>query len=237
VLVLAIETSTPTVSVAVGRDGVVVGAVRLFSDRRHAEQLAPAIRHVCTETGTSLGQVAAVAVGIGPGLFTGLRVGVTTAKVMAEALRVPVVGVPTLDLVAYPLRHGNRTVVAVLDARRREVFTARYRGVPGGLQRVSDYAVMPPADLAAELDADADTRAHGALLAGDGATRYADVFAAVDHAELAGPEFAVPSIVALVALSAARVEREDFVPARELVPMYLRRSDAEIAWDVHEAVG
>src|SRR5436305_14491 len=81
--------------------------------------------------------LAAIAVGTGPGLFTGLRVGVTTAKVMAQALRIPVVGIPSLDLVAYPLRHTDRTIVAVLDARRHEVFAARYRPVPGGVQRVS----------------------------------------------------------------------------------------------------
>jgi len=237
VLVLAVETSTPTVSVAIGHDGSVLGAVQLGGGRRHAERLAPAIRYLCDETGVELGQLAAVAVGIGPGLFTGLRVGVTTAKVMAWALRVPVVGVPTLDLVAYPLRHCGRVVVAVLDARRREVFTARYRGVPGGLQRVSDYAVMTPADLAAELAADPGARAHGALLAGDGVARHAAELAGLDHAEVAGPEFAAPSVGALVALATARVEREEFAPPRELVPMYLRRSDAEIAWDVREAAG
>ena len=74
---------------------------------------------------------------------------------MAQALRIPVVGVPSLDLVAYPLRHTERTIVAVLDARRREVFAARYQPVPGGVQRVSDYAVHPPPELVAELAADA----------------------------------------------------------------------------------
>src|SRR5680860_1018932 len=121
------DSATPRVSVAIGRDGAVVGEVKLVGGRRHAEQVAPAIRYLCDELDVDLGHLTAIAVGLGPGLFTGLRVGVTTAKVMAQALRMPVVGIPSLDLLAYPVRHTSRLVVAVLDARRREVFHARYR--------------------------------------------------------------------------------------------------------------
>src|SRR5207248_4529966 len=193
VLILALDTSTAQVSVAFGDHGEVLGAVQLAGGRRHAEQLAPAIDYLRRELAVDLGHVAAIAVGTGPGLFTGLRVGVTTAKVMAQALRIPVVGIPSLDLVAYPLRSSGRTIVAVLDARRHEVFAARYQSVPGGVQRVSDYAVHAPAELVADLVADVADFPHGVLLAGDGVTRFADEFAAIEHAETAGPEFAAPS--------------------------------------------
>jgi len=210
-----------------------IGCVQLAGGRRHAEQLAPAIEYLRDECGVALEHLAAIAVGTGPGLFTGLRVGVTTAKTMAQALRIPVVGVPSLDLVASPLRHTERTIVAVLDARRREVFAARYQPVPGGVQRVSDYAVHAPAELVAELLADvADSpHGHGLLLAGDGVARFRDEFAAIDHAELAGPEYAAPSVAALVALATARAEREEFEQPADLRPLYLRQSDAEIAWE------
>jgi tRNA A37 threonylcarbamoyladenosine modification protein TsaB len=75
------------------------------------------------------------------------------------------------------------------------------------------------------------------LLAGDGVARFPDTFAAIDHAEPAGPEFAAPSVSALVALAAARVEREEFEQPAELRPLYLRRSDAEIAWDERSSAG
>lgn len=227
-LVLAFDTSTAQVSVAFGDGGQVIGSVQLAGGRRHAEQLAPAIDYLRHECRVELDHVAAIAVGTGPGLFTGLRVGVTTAKVMAQALRIPVVGIPSLDLVAYPLRHAGRTVVAVLDARRREVFAASYRPVPGGVQRISDYAVHAPAELVAELVAHVDESPHGVLLAGDGLARFPDVFAALEHAELAGPEFAAPSVAALVELATARAEREEFEQPGELRPLYLRQSDAEI---------
>jgi tRNA threonylcarbamoyladenosine biosynthesis protein TsaB len=227
VLILAIDTATTRVSAAIGDDGGVIGEVSLAGGRRHAEQLAPAIQYLCGELDVSLAQLAAIAVDIGPGLFTGLRVGVTTAKVMAQALRIPVVAVPSLDLVAYPLRHSNRLVVAVLDARRKEVFCASYRPVPGGLQRVSDYAVRKPAELVVELESGTDEL----LLAGDGVAAYRDEFASLDRAELAGVGHEAPSAAALVELATARAEREEFQPQSEIRPLYLRTSDAEINWD------
>jgi tRNA threonylcarbamoyladenosine biosynthesis protein TsaB len=155
---------------------------------------------------------------------------------MAQALRIPVVGVPSLDLVAYPLRHSERTIVAVLDARRREVFAARYQPVPGGVQRVTDYAVHVPGELVAELAADVAESPRGLLLAGDGVARFPDEFATLEHAEVAGPEFAAPSVAALVALATARAEREEFEQPGHVRPLYLRQSDAEIAWGERAAV-
>ena len=226
-LVLALDTSTAQVSVAIGDGGEVLGAVQLVGGRRHAEQLAPAIDYLRRELAVDLGHLAAIAVGTGPGLFTGLRVGVTTAQVMAQALRIPVVGIPSLDLVAYPLRHAGRTIVAVLDARRHEVFAARYQPVPGGVQRISEYAVHAPAELVAELAVEPQ----GLLLAGDGIERFPAEFAALDRAECAGGSFSAPSVAALVELATARAEREEFEQPGELRPLYLRQSDAEIAWD------
>ena len=223
-LLLCLDTATPQVTVAIGAEGAVLGAVRLGRDRRHAEHLAPAIEYLCRELDVELPRLAGIAVGLGPGLFTGLRVGVTTAKTMAQALRIPVVGVASLDLVAYPLRHTNRLLVALLDARRGEVFHARYRPVPGGVQRVTDYEVGAVADLAANL-----------VAAGDGALRYRQELAGVDRSEQAGPAFAYPSAAALLELATARMEREDFSSPWDVQPLYLRRSDAEIEWERREA--
>lgn len=226
-LLLALDTATPRVNVAIGSAGGVLGEVKLVGGRRHAEQLAPAIRYLCDELDVDLGHLTAIAVGLGPGLFTGLRVGVTTAKVMAQALRVPVVGISSLDLLAYPARHTHRLVVAVLDARRREVFHARYRPVPGGVQRVSEYAVDRPDDVVADMLAGGEE----ILLVGDGAQVHSEAFERLERVEHAGPAFTAPSAAALVELATARVEREEFEAPWDLRPIYLRGSDAEIEWE------
>jgi len=164
---------------------------------------------------------------VGPGMFTGLRVGVTTAKVLAQTLRVPMIPIPSLDLLAYPLRHSRGLVVPAIDARRSEIYYALYLTVPGGVQRASEYEVGSPDDLAAELEA----RGEESLLCGDGALRYAKTFVDVKGTELAGPAHAAPSLAALSELAAARYQREDFCAPDDVVPLYLRKSDAELAWD------
>jgi tRNA threonylcarbamoyladenosine biosynthesis protein TsaB len=229
-LVLCIDTATPQVAVAIGSDAEVLGHIQLARSTgrpRHCEQLAPAIRYLCDETGVEPEQLAAIGVGIGPGLFTGLRVGVTTAKVMASALRIPVIAVPSLDLLAFELRFACRLVVPVVDARRNEVFFAIYRPVPGGVQRVSRYEVGAPDDVANELSA----RGQDALLIGDGALLHRERFYDLDKVDFGTPGLAYPSAAALVELATAKYQREEFVPPSEVAPMYLRKSDAEINWE------
>ena len=230
-LVAGIETSTLQSSVALGTEQGTVASLAVRMDRARHEVVAEALRHLLDWAGTPMDSIGGVAVGLGPGLFTGLRVGVTTAKTMSQALRVPVVGVTSLDLVAYPVRHTNRLVAAVLDARRGEVFHARYRPVPGGVQRVTDYEVGVPDDLVADLVAAGEE----VLFAGDGALRYREELAGVDRSEQAGAAFAFPSGAALVELATARMEREEFSSMWEVQPLYLRQSDAEIEWERRQA--
>lgn len=225
-LLLCIDTATPQVGVAIGSDAEVIGRVQLTRGQHHAEHLAPAIKYLCDELEVSLDQLAAIGVGVGPGLFTGLRVGVTTAKVMAQALRVPLIAVPSLDLLAFEVRYSDRLVVPVVDARRGEVFYATYRQVPGGVQRLSDYEIGTPEDLAAELSA----KGEEALLVGDGALRYRDRFYDLDRLEFGPPALAYPSVAALVELTRAKFQREDFCHPRQVHPLYLRVSDAEMNW-------
>lgn len=227
-LILALDTATPQVGIAIGSDAGVLGQLQLTGSQRHAEQLAPGVEYLCEQLGIGCNQFCAIAVDIGPGLFTGLRVGITTAKVMAQALRIPVIGVSSLDLLAFEARSSHGFVVPAIDARRGEVFYASYRQVPGGVQRVSDYQVASPEDLVAELVASGH---ESTLLVGDGAQRYASSFAGLKKVELGGTFLVHPQPSALLDLAAAKYQREEFQQPWELGPMYLRKSDAEIDWE------
>lgn len=226
-IVLGIETATPQVGCALGGHEGVIASFHTARGRRHAETLAPAIEFTCAQAQVALSEVGVVAVDIGPGLFTGLRVGVATAKAMAQALRVPVIGMSSLDLLAFPVRATRRLIVAVIDGRRGEVFFALYRQVPGGVQRITQPAVAKADDVAAELEA----RGEEALLVGDGAIRYADVFARLSHVEAASVGNAFPSAAALVELAQPKAQREEFVQPWQLELMYLRQADVDPGWD------
>ena len=222
-LILGIDTATDQVGCALGDGEGVLAQQHLRVARRHAEALAPQIRSVCAQAEVPLARLGAVAVDLGPGLFTGLRVGFTTAVTIASALEVPMVGFTSLDLLAHAAHLSDRLIAATVDARRGEVFSALYRPVPGGVQQVQAPAVVRPEELASELVALGEE----CLLVGDGAVRHRGAFADLDHARLAGPELAHPSAAVLVGLAHARAVREEFVAPRNLAPLYLRAPDAQ----------
>ena len=145
---------------------------------------------------------------------------------VAHALGVQMIGVSSLDLLAFSARHSSRRIVTCMDARRSEVFTAAYRAVPGGVQRITEPDVATPSELCGELVAVKED----VLLVGDGALRYEEDFRGLKHVDFAGPDLAHPSARSLVDIAHHKALREEFVPANELEPMYLRLPDAEINW-------
>lgn len=225
-IILGIDTATPQVGCAIGGHEGVIASFSSAKGKRHAETLVPAIDFICRQAHVELDEIGAIAVDIGPGLFTGLRVGVATAKAMASALRVPMVGVSSLDLLAFPLRWTNRRIVSVVDARRGEVFFASYRQVPGGVQRLTEPQVCTADELCSEIIATGEE----CLAVGDGARRYAEQLCDLTRLEVADAGLAHPSPASLVQLAHARALREEFVKPWELQPVYLRKADAEINW-------
>lgn len=223
-LILGVETATERVSVAIGGHEGVLALFEVTRGRRHAETLVPAVEFAAEQAGIALDEIGLVAVDVGPGLFTGLRVGLASAKGFAHALRVPMIGTSSLDLLAFPSRHSDRLIVPVIDARRDEVFYAMYRNVPGGVQRVGE----PQVGSIDELIADLLARSEDALCVGDGARRYREQIVEGFHCEIGGEVH--PSASTLVELAHARALREEWVNAWEIEPVYLRAPDAMINW-------
>ena len=223
-LILGIESATERVSVAVGGHEGVLGMFELTRGRRHAETLAPAIQFVLQQADIDIAEISVVAVDVGPGLFTGMRVGLASGKAIAQALRVPMIGISSLDLLAVPNLHSDRLVVPVIDARKGEVFWAMYRPVPGGVQQVAPPSVGPVDDLVGDLLA----RSQETLCVGDGAHRYRDEILEGFHCEIGVDVH--PSASPLVSLAHAKALREEWVNPWEIDPIYLRAPDAQINW-------
>ncbi|WP_046509139.1 tRNA (adenosine(37)-N6)-threonylcarbamoyltransferase complex dimerization subunit type 1 TsaB [Streptomyces odonnellii] len=223
-LLLAVDTATPAVTVALHDGSSVLAAESQVDARRHGELLLPAVDRVLAEAGLKLEAVTDVVVGVGPGPYTGLRVGLVTALTFGSVLGVPVRGLCTLDGLAYASGLDGPFVVAT-DARRKEVYWARYADAR---TRLTEPAVDRPADIAGH------EQVAGVPAVGAGARLYPEVFP-----DARGPEH--QSAAALASLAAERLAAtadgagvgaggpddgdDGFLPA---LPLYLRRPDAEV---------
>ncbi|WDZ85286.1 tRNA (adenosine(37)-N6)-threonylcarbamoyltransferase complex dimerization subunit type 1 TsaB [Micromonospora cathayae] len=216
-LVLVVDSSTPAVTAALAEvtaDGVTLRAQRCTVDARaHGELLAPHVEAVLAEAGVRPAGLGAIVAGLGPGPFTGLRVGLVTAATMGQALSVPTYGVCSLDAIGHPAAAGE-PVLAASDARRREVYWAVYDAAG---ERIAGPDVDVPAVVAGRAR---DLGVTG--MVGDGAHRYADVLGLPLRDE---PRY--PSALALATLAAERIRAA--APGERLTPLYLRRPDAVAA--------
>jgi tRNA threonylcarbamoyl adenosine modification protein YeaZ len=203
-VLLAFDTATEAVTVALHDGERVVASQTRVDGRRHGELLAPAITALLDEAWVPRQDVTAIAVGVGPGPFTGLRVGLVTARTMALALQVPVYGVCTLDVLAAEAvaRDVGGPFVVATDARRREVYHASYDEEG---RRLEGPAVDRPADVATELP-----------VAGEGARLYPDAF---PH----GVEPLLPDAAVL-----AQVVVDEAAELLDPEPLYLRRPDVTV---------
>jgi tRNA threonylcarbamoyladenosine biosynthesis protein TsaB len=234
-LILSIETATQSVGVALANEQGVVAHLEVRQGRRHAETVVPAVEQLLAHAEASMADITRIAVDVGPGLFTGLRVGVATAKAYALALDVPIVAISSLELVAYEvaplllhaasntgnpsLQNGAVRFGCVIDARRKELYSARFEAsmVNGQLlckQSISTF-VAKPSDVREAFSA-----AGISVVAGDGATVYPGAFEG--FALVAGsPRASVLSERALLV---------EGIAADDIELDYVRAPDAEINW-------
>ncbi|HBF79339.1 MAG TPA: tRNA (adenosine(37)-N6)-threonylcarbamoyltransferase complex dimerization subunit type 1 TsaB [Streptomyces sp.] len=201
------DTATPAVTVALHDGDRVVAETGQVDARRHGELLLPAVDRVLAEAGVKLDAVTDVVVGVGPGPYTGLRVGLVTAATFGSVLTVPVHGVCTLDGLAHAAGVEGPFAVAT-DARRKEVYWARYED---GRTRTGEPAVDRPADIAERLA--------GLPVVGAGALLYPEAFP-----DARGPEHVSAGALASVAAERLAAGGELLPPQ----PLYLRRPDAQV---------
>ena len=236
---VAIETATETVGVAVRVPGGLEAEFSLTGRRRHVETLTPALEHLLVQVGLTPRDLGVVAVDIGPGLFTGLRVGVAAAKGLGQALGIGVVGATSLDILTEAAAAtGHRgPVAACVDARRGEVFasvrasaadTAAHPASRGDLVAPGLFA---PGELAAalqRLDRLDGPDGVEVLAVGDGAIRYADTLAVVTGVQVVTAALSFPPPRTLLDLAAARLAAgESPDEPGSVVPLYMREPDAK----------
>lgn len=221
---LALDTSSAASAAVVADDGRTLATRSSGEPRRHAELLTPLIESVLTEAGVDRTELTGIVAGTGPAPFTGLRVGLVTARTLGLALDVPVHGVSSLDALALAAADGAREVLVVTDARRKEVYWARYRTVVGSVELVDGPGVDTPAAVAERIG--------DALVVGPGTSLYPELLVAgadlpeLDPADLA--RVALARLAEGLAASAGLPLPEGAVQL-PTDPLYLRRPDAVAA--------
>ncbi|MEW6428144.1 MAG: tRNA (adenosine(37)-N6)-threonylcarbamoyltransferase complex dimerization subunit type 1 TsaB [Thermodesulfobacteriota bacterium] len=224
-LVLAIENASQYGSVAVVGDGGCLAESSLVSGETHSKRLLLSIDRLLADTGLDWPGLAAIAVSIGPGSFTGIRIGLATAKGLAMAAGKPLLGISTLDGLARQLAVQPLPVRPVLDARKKELFTACYRlDASGRQQRMEEYRVLAPEKLAAEI-------CEPTLLVGDGLSVYGALFRERlgENCRTAPAELFFPRAAAIGVLAVERITGGDHPGASDVLPLYVRASDAELS--------
>lgn len=220
--ILAIDTATTSCSVALLNDRQLLAEAVYTAGKTHSRHLLSIIQGILDRCGMGPDQLDGIAVTRGPGTFTGLRIGISTVKGLATALAIPVVGVSSLAALVYPLAWSRRPVVAMIDARRGEVYHACYGGKIGSIASNGPPGVGSPETVAAELP-------ENAILVGSGAVLYRSLF----EERIPGIQFADENAHIIRAASVGRLALGRFVDRElssigALVPEYIRKSDAQI---------
>lgn len=199
---------------------------RLHVEVRYSERLLVAIDRLLSDSGTSVADLDAIAVSIGPGSFTGLRVGLSTAKGLAMGSRKPLVTVPTLEAIASLFPHSNALIAPMLDARRQEVYWALFDTQEGRPLRLHPEAATSPEAMLESIG----RLEQPVLFVGEGVDKYKELlFAHRAGKSLFAPKaLQFPSAAAVAELGLARFKNGEVQPPEEVTPFYLRASTAEL---------
>ena len=224
--VLGIDTSTSCGSVGLIDDGEVLADYLLNIPVTHSERLLGAIEFVLKETRCPIENLEGWAISLGPGSFTGLRIGVSTVKGLAFATGKPVVGVSTLDVLASQIAPTSHLICPILDARKKEVYTAFYRYEEDGfLRRQSNYQAIGPEDLVKKITGQT-------IFLGDGVRTYRDFLLnslpSLAIFPLSPLHVSHGSMVAK--LGSELLQKGEYLDLSTFVPIYVRPSEAEMKW-------
>ncbi len=224
---LGIETSSAVSSVAVSDGDRIIAEITVEAGFTHSEQLVPHIDTLLRYGKVAKDCIEGIAVAIGPGSFTGLRIGMGTAKAMAYAWQVPLIGVMTMDAIAQNFVGIDGQVVVMIDAQKKNVYEGRYEWRDGRMQQIQAPTVKLRTDALKELAA-----LNGPVwLCGDGILKRREEIEQYPTLHIAPPALRIPRASSVLAAAEKRFAAKSYDDAMTLVPYYIRRSEAEVLWE------
>jgi len=228
--ILAIETSAIEGSVALMDETHLIAEYRLNVSTRHAERIMVSIDHLLKQSNTILSDLDTIAVSIGPGSFTGLRVGLATAKGLAIGANLPLVLVPTLETMAAGFPYSYPLIAPFVDARRGEVYTALFDAKQKKLQRLQTDRAIPPEAALQDILIVSEKIKRPVLFTGDGVTKYRKLIEETMGEQACFPPqvFQFSSAAHMAELAFERFLNGDVTPPDLATPLYIRASTAEL---------
>jgi tRNA threonylcarbamoyladenosine biosynthesis protein TsaB len=221
--ILGIDTATPYLALGIVENQEVLSELRFNAGQTHAQILLPNIDRVLKEASLKLEELDGIAISIGPGSFTGLRIGLATAKGLCFALSKPLISVPTLDGLVYSQKSPSYALVPILDAKKNEVYSAVYHSRDGRIMRVSDYWVTSIEKLVAKIPEEVIFLGLGLEVFKENLSKLCG-----EKAHFLEEERNLPSGTAIAFLGLEKFKRSEFEDLDKVEPLYLRSSEQEL---------
>ncbi|MFA5324052.1 MAG: tRNA (adenosine(37)-N6)-threonylcarbamoyltransferase complex dimerization subunit type 1 TsaB [Smithella sp.] len=218
-LTLAFDTSSKTLSVALLQDGIIVYDTIINVGLNHSEVLMPAIDQACVRTGIKIAQIDLFACTIGPGSFTGLRIGASTLKGFLLAMEKPAAGISSLAALALNAGVSSKTICSVMDAGRGQVYVANFHYKEKTfLRQIGEDQVLNPSEIGHDHDKEV-------IFVGDGAVKYSAVIAGGKNTDIV-PQQQYIRASSVGILGIEKYKRNELLDAQTFSPVYLRSADA-----------
>lgn len=225
--ILAVDTSSLVATVAVMNEEKLLGEYTINSAMTHSQKLMPIIEKLLSTIDLSMEDIDIIAVSRGPGSFTGIRIGISTVKGLAHPGNIPLIGVSSLEGLAYNILYSKELVCPIMDARRNQVYTGVYKWIDYKLQTIVDEAPLSIRELMDKLR----EREEKVIFLGDGLNRYRDeIINTLGNKALFAPKSANMQRASSIAqLAFDKIHKEGVKPESYLniAPVYLRKSEAE----------
>ncbi len=220
--ILGIDTSSKFLNIALSEDENIIKEESHLLDRRHASQLVPKVKELLKKYRTPISKIDVFIIGLGPGSFTGLRIGVSAIKGFGIASGKPCIGVASIDSIACNAQENNKDIIPIIDAKRGQVYAAIYRRKGNKVARLSDYLILPIEKLLKKVKGDS-------VFLGDGVPLYRNNISSINKkAVFLEEEYWYPGAGNLIKLGFSKIKKAKKINLAKLIPLYLYPENCQI---------
>lgn len=226
--ILGIDTSTMAASVAVIEDNQLVCEYTINTKKTHSQKLMSMIENMLKESDLNINDIDLIGICVGPGSFTGLRIGMATAKAIAHVNNIPIVGVTSLEMLAANMNLCDKKICSILDAQRNQVYTAKFEYIGNRLVQINDTDILEIDKLINEISSSEDDY----ILIGEAVYKYEEKLKDIENISIPSPSHNVTKASSLCSIALEKYNQgENIESCYTINPMYIRKSQAEVQYD------